>query len=138
MIEEKSCGILVFRERNGQHLYLLLHYEEGHWDFPKGHVEKNESETETALRETREETGLTDMKILPGFRKHIDYFYDYKGKEYHKTVYFFLGRTDSERVVTSKEHIGSMWLAYGHARKKLTFENAKDVLDSAAKFLGSI
>ncbi|MFZ5500518.1 MAG: NUDIX domain-containing protein, partial [Candidatus Micrarchaeota archaeon] len=56
MPDEKSCGIVLFSEDGGR-LYLLLHYTAGHWDFPKGHVEADESEAETALRELLEETG---------------------------------------------------------------------------------
>ena len=47
---EKSCGAVVFREENGVRLYLLLHYAEGHWDLPKGHVEKGESEEQNKLK----------------------------------------------------------------------------------------
>ncbi|MEW6722749.1 MAG: NUDIX domain-containing protein, partial [Candidatus Micrarchaeota archaeon] len=52
-MDEKSCGIILFREGE-KRLYLLLHYEEGHWDFPKGHVEAGESEHEAASREAVE------------------------------------------------------------------------------------
>ena len=38
MISEKSAGAILFvKEKEPR--YLLLHYEAGHWDFPKGHVE---------------------------------------------------------------------------------------------------
>jgi 8-oxo-dGTP pyrophosphatase MutT (NUDIX family) len=57
MLHEKSCGAVVFF-RNVQLKYLLLQYEAGHWDFVKGNVEPNESETDTVLRELKEETNL--------------------------------------------------------------------------------
>ena len=47
-------------------MYLLARHNGGHWSFPKGHVEKNETEKETALREIREETGLNVIKIIEG------------------------------------------------------------------------
>ena len=53
---EKSCGAVVYRMEKGRRLYLLLHYCEGHWDLPKGHVEAGESEEQTARREISEET----------------------------------------------------------------------------------
>ena len=39
----------------------------GHWGFPKGHIEKDETEYETALREVKEETNI-DARIIDGFR----------------------------------------------------------------------
>jgi len=67
--KERSAGFVVFTEReDGKRLYLLLHYPSGHWDFPKGHVEEGESEIRAALRELREETGLTDVEVVFGFR----------------------------------------------------------------------
>ncbi|MFH1785071.1 MAG: bis(5'-nucleosyl)-tetraphosphatase [Candidatus Micrarchaeota archaeon] len=138
MIEEKSCGLILFREINKMRLYLLLNYEEGHWGFPKGHVEKNEDEIETALRETMEETGITEITILPNFHESLVYQYRKNGQKFHKTVYFFIGKTKTERILLSHEHVGSMWLSYQMARKKLTFDNTKTILDAADNFLSNL
>jgi len=134
MLQEKSCGMVVFREASGRRFYLLLHYEEGHWDFPKGHAEEGESETATALRELEEETGIKDVTFVP-FRERIEYFYTNKGKKIHKEVYFFLARTSASDVKLSYEHIGFEWLAYDDALGRLTFQNAKDVLIKAERAL---
>ena len=55
----KSCGVIPYRVRNGKREYLILMQTNGSWSFPKGHMEPGESETETSLRELKEETGLT-------------------------------------------------------------------------------
>ncbi len=136
MADELSCGIIVFREELPQRLYLLLHYEEGHWDFPKGHVEAGESEKEAALRELREETGIKDAELVFGFRERIEYFYRREGKTMHKEVFFFLGRTDSKDVTLSHEHIGFEWLPFEAALARLTYDNAKGLLKKAEKVLG--
>ncbi len=52
---EKSCGTIIFNQDN---LVLLIADLDGNWGFPKGHVKEGESEEETALRETKEETNL--------------------------------------------------------------------------------
>lgn len=55
----KSCGVIPYRVRNGKREYLILMQTNGSWSFPKGHMEPGETETETAIRELKEETGLT-------------------------------------------------------------------------------
>ena len=71
---EKSCGVIVYR-RNQEHIDLLLVKNRygGHWSFPKGHVEGNETEVQTALREVREKTGL-EVRLQSGFRQMVEYF----------------------------------------------------------------
>ena len=59
MIEEISAGVVIFRRENSRILFLLLHYPSGHWDFVKGKIEKGETFHQTAIRETKEETGIT-------------------------------------------------------------------------------
>ncbi|VVC03696.1 RNA pyrophosphohydrolase [Candidatus Bilamarchaeum dharawalense] len=137
MIHEKSCGIVVYRAAGEQRLYLLLHYEEGHWDFTKGHVEKNESESQTALREAQEETGLEDLELRSNFHEHLEYKYVRNNQKCHKDVFFFIGKTKTENIQLSDEHIGYLWLPYAKARERLTFENAKEILDKADQFLSN-
>jgi bis(5'-nucleosidyl)-tetraphosphatase len=135
-VQEKSCGIVVFREELPERLYLVLHYEEGHWDFPKGHVEAGEKEEDTAFRELKEETGLSDVELVLGFREQLDYRYKRGAKGFHKTVFFFLGRTDAEKITLSSEHVGFEWLPYDLALARLTYENARGVLSKAQDALG--
>lgn len=138
--DEKSCGVVVFREESngaGTTLkFLLLHYPEGHWDFPKGHVEAGESEHETAVRELQEETGITDLRFVENFRTEISYTYTRSGRPSNKQVIFFLGQTTQSEVKTSFEHLTFKWLGYEDALKLLTFDNAKNVLKEAKTFLG--
>ena len=53
MEKEKSCGAVIFRKQKELEV-LIVRQNEGHWCFPKGHVEKGESEQETAAREVLE------------------------------------------------------------------------------------
>ena len=134
MPSEKSCGAVIFR-RNGANKYLLLHYEGGHWDFVKGHVEKNESERQTVLRETEEEAGITDLTYIEGYREPISYFYRRAGRTVRKEVVFYLLQTKTEAVRLSREHVGFDWLTYDRAMERLTYKNAKDTLQKAHEFL---
>lgn len=134
MQEEYSAGAIVFY-RSKQLLFLLLHYSKGHWDFPKGHVEPGETELAAMLRELEEETGITDVKILPKFREKIDYFFTENGKKIKKHVVFFLVESKTNQVRLSHEHTDYKWLCYEDAIKKVTFKNARDVLKKAYEFL---
>ncbi|MEM4397367.1 MAG: NUDIX domain-containing protein [Candidatus Woesearchaeota archaeon] len=140
-INETSAGIVVFFENDkNEREFLILHYEEGHWDLPKGHVEKNETLEEAAIRETFEETGLK-INLINGFKEKIDYTFKDKYKNYrlvHKDVYFFLGKAEKKEVKLSQEHIGYMWLPIDAALKKLTYEKTKNILKKANNFLDKL
>ena len=135
MPQEKSCGAIIFARHKDGIKYLLLHYGAGHWDFPKGKQEKNEKEEQTALREIKEETGLEDIELLDGFREAVKYFYKKEEETVFKEVIFFLADTHTDEIKLSSEHIGYAWLSYEHAEKKLTFNNAKELLKKANQFL---
>lgn len=136
MLEEYSAGVVVYREKP-KNLFLLLHYPAGHWDFPKGHVEEGESMKETALRELHEETGISeeDVELHDGFEETIDYLYRKQGELSHKKVIFFLGRTEKEEVTISEEHQGFDWLSFEEAKDKVTFRNAKRLLEKSKEYL---
>lgn len=139
---EISAGSAVFRVENGRRLFLVLRYPSGHFDFPKGHVESGETEEGALRRETEEETGIADLRILRG-RASIRYFYVARGEEREwrmrdgrglwifKAVHFRPAETRTLSVRISDEHIGFEWMPYREARKRLTFENARRVLDMA-------
>jgi 8-oxo-dGTP pyrophosphatase MutT (NUDIX family) len=135
VLGEKSCGAIVYIKRYSELLYLLLHYEAGHWDFVKGNIEVNETEKETVVRELREETGITDACFVDEFREKIEYYYRRQGETVHKEVIFYLMETNTETITISFEHVGSIWLNYAQAMEKLTFKNAKLLLKQANDFL---
>lgn len=134
LLNEKSCGAVVFSKNSGVK-YLLLQYDAGHWDFVKGNVEAGELESQTTLRELKEETGIADACFIDGFKERIGYFYKRRDLIVSKHVIFFLMETQSTDVKLSFEHIGFEWLPYEGAMQRLTFKNARDVLQKAHNFL---
>jgi 8-oxo-dGTP pyrophosphatase MutT (NUDIX family) len=135
MIEETSSGVVLFRKEDGKILFLLLHYPSGHWDFVKGKMEEGESPHDTAVRETREETEISDVKFLDNFEEWIQYNFQYQGELIHKKVVFFLGETKTKDVKISHEHLNFTWMDYSTAMEKTTFENAKTVLSKSYALL---
>lgn len=138
---EKSCGAIVFR-KNSQIKYLLL-YRKGDknfkelWDFPRGNVEQGESEEETAIREIKEETGITDLKFY-NFKTFFQFFYKFQGELVKKKVIYLLAETQQQKVTLSSEHQGYKWVTFEEALKLLTHKNSKESLEKAHQFLSKI
>ena len=142
---EKSAGAIIFRYENNKIYYLLLHYpglthraEKDYWDLPKGHIEKGETIAETIRREVEEETGLTDIQFVEGFKETIKYFFRFGGKNILKFVTFYLAETKTKEIKISSEHLGYQWLPYEEAMKQLTFKNAQEILKKANIYLLSL
>jgi len=148
MLREKSAGAIIFRKERNKIYYLLLHYKSGHWDFPKGHIEKKEREIDAVKREIKEETGIRKIKFIKGFKESLNYFFrQYKEKVSEeerkkgkiplvfKTVVFYLAETETKKVKISDEHIGYKWLEYKKTLQQLTYKNAKELLKKAHNFL---
>jgi 8-oxo-dGTP pyrophosphatase MutT (NUDIX family) len=135
LINEVSSGALLYYIDNQTITFLLLHYFRGHWDFPKGNKEKGESDIDTALREIAEETGITDVTILDGFKKEIFYKYKRNNQLLSKKVVYFLAKANSTDVRLSSEHLDFVWEQYEDALKRITYKNSKEILDEGYKFL---
>lgn len=152
MPRENSAGAIIFRMVDGPSTglgssvphYLLLHYHSGHWEFARGHGEPGESEEKTVRREIYEETGLKDIKIIPGFKEYSKFVfkrtYNLKPEEKKKAPWIFkivtlyLAQTHTGKVVLSHEHKGFAWLPYQEAHKKL-LKNGKEILKKADDFI---
>ena len=134
MKEEVSAGIILFNEMDGRK-FLLLNYPSRHWDFVKGKMEKDETPQETALRETQEETGISDVEFIDGFKEEIEYYFYADNQDIHKKVIFFLGKTETTDIILSHEHLDYIWLEFGNALNKTTYENAKNLLIKSRDFL---
>ena len=135
MIKETSAGIVLFRKENSKILFLLLHYPSGHWDFVKGKMEEGETTHQTAIRETLEETGITDIVFLDDFEEWIEYNFQFHGELVHKRVVFFLAETKTKEVSISHEHLDYTWMDYQTAMEKTTFDNAKLILSKSESLL---
>ena len=125
---EKSCGVVVFHQKEEQVKVLLVHHNQGHWGIPKGHMEQNEKEEETAIREVLEETGIT-VALLEGFREVIHYC-PYQKVE--KDVVFFIGKATKEEIkVQEEELIEALWVDMEKSLDRITYQEEKEVMKKA-------
>jgi len=127
---EKSCGCIIF---NNDNKVLLIHMLGGHWSYPKGHVEKGETEKETALREVKEETNI-DCKIIDGYR----YISNYSPREnVRKEVVYFIAKPISKEIQIQAEEVSeATYFSIESAMKIITFDSDKDALLKAVMYLG--
>ena len=137
MQKEVSAGIILYNNDNDQIQFLVLKYPGGHWDFVKGKMENGETTHETALRETKEETGISDVEFLDGFEEEIEYYFRAENQDIHKKVIFYLGKTKSTEIIISHEHLDFAWLNFKDAIERITYENAERVLIKANNLLQS-
>jgi 8-oxo-dGTP pyrophosphatase MutT (NUDIX family) len=130
-IKVVSSGGVVYRVENAIPLFLLLtSNKRGVWCLPKGLIEENEDEVTTAMREVREETGVSRVK-LRGKVGQIKYQFGFRAKTFDKTVHFFLFETDQADAKVGTEHDAMEWMPYEKALQTLSYPNEKDMLTKA-------
>ena len=130
----KSCGFVVYKRNENKNLYLIIKGLNGDVGFPKGHMEADESELETAVRELKEETGV-DVDVIQGFRHMIEYKLNNAGNTLKQAVYF-LGKAKSDSIICQESEIAEAnFVPYENAMEMLTFAETKKILANAESFL---
>lgn len=135
MNEEVSAGAIVFRETRGKREYLLLKSRTGDWEFPKGGVENGEELQQAAIREVQEETGISEFRLLDGFRDEYDYVFQAGPDTIHKTVHLFIGEAYETSAELSHEHHDHQWRDIEQARGTLSHDGPREILDKAHELL---
>ena len=130
-----TAGAVVFRGEPGKALYLLIKNSKGHWDFPKGHIEKGETRISACRREVREETGIDQMSIVPGFIKKRRWSFKEGGVKAVKDCWFFLAKADNKRIRLSKEHSKGGWYPVSAGLRLLRYPGQRSLLRQAGKFI---
>lgn len=130
----KSCGFVVFKNFQDEIHYLIIRAWNGEYGFPKGHVENDESEYETAIRELKEETNV-EVQILNGFRQQIEYKFPNRENLIKQSVYFLGEWIGNDIKCQEKEVSEAKFVTYVEALELLTFDETKGVLKKAHNFI---
>lgn len=128
---EKSCGAVMYTQKDGKRVYMLITNISGHIGFPKGHIESGENEKQTALREVYEETGVK-TKIIDGFRESYNYLIN--GFIKKKAVYFLAKFEEKDIQMNIMEISEYRLLTFEEAYAILNFKHDKDILKKAHDF----
>lgn len=132
MKKEKSCGALVVRQGEQEKELLLIKHNGGHWAFPKGHVEVNETEEETAYREVQEETGLS-VKIDTRYREMVTF--SPAPRTLKDVVYFAATVVSGVETPQLSEVSDVRWVPFSKAEQYITYENDRDLFAKLKIFL---
>ncbi|MDR1522556.1 MAG: NUDIX domain-containing protein [Endomicrobium sp.] len=141
MVKETSCGAIVYKIKSASPVFLLVKSVKGNrWGLPKGHMEKSETERETAIREIFEETGIKQLQFDDTFRQEDIYIIDNEeteklGYKIEKHVIYFLALSTGQEVLEydRSEISESKWVNFQEAKKLLLFHNSKEILSLAYK-----
>ncbi len=133
MIYEKSCGVIVFTGTVDDIRFLLVKSRLGVYGFPKGHIEGNENEIETALREVYEETGIKP-RLVKGFKTTDKYVLP--TGDITKFVTYFLGEFNNQQSICQRSEIlETVLVTYSEALNLFEFLGHKRILKEAHDFL---
>ncbi len=139
MKNERSAGVIVFSNDQSDLSFLLLKHKDGHWGFPKGHMNPGEDEIDCAIRELSEETGISrkELEFEPGFQRMVDYSYRRNNEDVHEDTTYLLGAVPNPSNITlsNEEHTTFAWANIQEGLTLLQHENLRWVLKSAEKFL---
>jgi len=131
--------VLVLREaREGYEALVLrrsgIGRSPGSWEMVHGKSDPGESPTDAALRELREETGFTPLRLYNLSR--VESFYLHKSDSV-TLVAMFVAFVDQSPVRLSEEHDDSTWLPVDQARRKFSWPREERCLDDALRLVGS-
>ena len=131
---ERSCGAVVYRRSHGNtEILLIKHLRSGCWSFPKGHIEEGETETQTAVREIKEETNIDISIDDPSFRETVVFS---PRRDTRKEVVYFIGRALTMDAVPQEDVISDLrWVEIGAAPAKLTYDNDRLIVNKARAYL---
>ena len=127
-------GIVV----HNQAVLLLDRKGRGEVRLPKGHVEAGESHTDAALRETMEEAGYADLRVVADLGSQVVEF-EYNGKHVVRTEHYYLMQLESERQIPRNKkdaaQFAVLWVPLADAAEKLTFVAEQAMLQRAIEAL---
>jgi bis(5'-nucleosidyl)-tetraphosphatase len=109
--------------------FLLIQHQAGHWGFPKGHAEANETPVAAACREFEEETGIRAYRLLDETAFSESYRFTKKQKLIEKTVIYYVALVETKQVTIQADEVRDFaWLTYSEALNRITFAQSHVLL----------
>lgn len=131
---EKSAGCIIYQRNKDKYKYVLIKSTEGIWGFPKGHIEDGESIVEAALREVKEEIGLS-VFTSSGMVFMDSYPLPKKENTIKENTYFLATASDFNIKIQESEILEARICDYEEAINLFQFDGIKDILWRVNNFL---
>ncbi len=128
-----SAGAVLYTVIDGERRYVLVREKNGSYGMPKGHVEAGETLAETALREIREETGVT-ATLHAAEPVTVDE-YPIAGGDVKRVSWFVAHYTDQTPMADRTQVLGVLVLPVEAALKTLTYNSTREILRKVDKSL---
>ncbi|MFJ8910654.1 NUDIX hydrolase [Amycolatopsis sp. NPDC102389] len=129
--ETSAGGLVVDAERaNAALIGRLDRHGRLLWSLPKGHIEDGETVEQTAVREVKEETGISAQVLQP--LGTIDYWFVAERRRVHKTVHhFILESTGGELSDEDVEVTEVAWVPLAELETKLAYSDERKLVRKA-------
>ncbi|GAA5106167.1 NUDIX hydrolase [Haloechinothrix salitolerans] len=137
-VDETSAGGLVLDPAH-RHAVLIGRLDRSGsllWSLPKGHVEDGETHQQTAVREVKEETGISARVLLP--LGDIDYWFVADGRRVHKTVHHFLLEATGGQLCDEDDEVAEVaWVPLGDLATTLAYGDERKLVGKARTLLAT-
>lgn len=135
----RSAGGVVFRRDGERPAILLLKHDSGKWMLPKGTIEQGETPEDVALREVREETGISRVRVVADLGEERYYFFWRSENTYYdKTVrYYLLEFLGGEEAAPQSEEgfVACEWVGLDEAFERIKYKETREVVRRAKDYL---
>ncbi len=125
IVVDENNKVLVIKTKNLKNDTVIT--------FPKGHIEKNETSQEAAVREVKEETGV-EASIIKKI-KDVEYWFVHQGEKVHKKVTWYLMKpikiTEAEKV----EVDDVFWYDINKVDQILSYKSDKELIEEVKKLI---
>lgn len=138
---EHSAGGVVFRRTSKGIVAGLIKDSYGKWAFAKGRIEKGETPSAAAVRETREEMGLKQLHAVSFLGTSSIWFkdrYEHVGATIHKYITYFLMETAPEergRPEGRERVFAVKWIPYRDLPKLIGYKNSVPIAKKAVSII---
>ena len=139
MIKEFSAGGVIYKKEGNEIYIAMIRDSFGKWTFPKGRIEKDEKPENAALRESEEEMGLKNLKLIFKIGEIIFWFKDKwekKGETVNKTVYYYLIEAEKPFSFTplKKEIQEAKWIPINKIENISSYKDNTKIIEKVISY----